>query len=283
MPLHNHLRARNARVQHGYTLPELMVSLAALALLLAGVASVFILMLRLSGSVTSASLSSTDASNALQRITGDMREANSFALPGSSAYVGPLPATGTDTNGNLVVTGITIVSPVPYISSLSADGKIYYTTGANVSKGPLTGGNVPYNISSPNTQAVSFYRANWQQPNGADGTPNPTSGKCLWAVGYEPGQDTTQPPLNGPVIKTIAPTADAVQFIVPRQADGTQIANEAEIKIVSGQYDPIHGTATSDSAGGGTTALTGDCVYLRDHNPTPPSPGGSSGKVYFGG
>ena len=254
-----------------------MVGLSILSMLLLGTVSVFLLMLRLSGSVMGASLSSTDASNAVQRITGDLREANSFTLLDDGAH------DGVDANGNTVVTGLTITFPKAYVST-SSDGTVHYTTGAGASKGPLTGTDVPYNVTTQtdaNSSTVSFYRANYQQANGADGTPNPVSGKCLWITGTENGVALTP----GPVIKTVAPTADAVQFIVPRQPDGvTPIMNEVEIKIVSGQYDPIHGTVSSDSAAGGATALTGECVYLRDHNPSPALPGGANGKkVNFGG
>ncbi len=270
-----HDRTRRRRARRGNTLPELMLSLGILTLLLGGAVGVFILMLRLTGSVVGASLSSADASNAVQRITADMREADHFTLLDDATH------DAVDKNGHTVVTGITITSPTPYISPLSTNGSIYYTTGANVSKGPLTGANVPYKIGSPSTATVSFYRADWNQSNGANGTPDPTAGNCLWVTGTENGAAITP----GPVIKTIAPTADAVQFIVPMQADGvTPIANEAEIKIISGQYDPVHGTTSSDSATGGATALTGDCVYLRDHSPTPAAAGGANGKrFYFGG
>ena len=246
-----------------------MVNLGILSLLLIGVTNVFILMLRLSGSVTGASLSSADAANAVQRITMDLREADHFALLDDAAH------DAVDTNGNTVVTGITITFPSQYASPIT------YTTGAGVSPPALTGTSLPYSIGTPGTATVTFYRANWHQSAGADGTVNPTSGNCLWVTGTENGVTITP----GPVIKTIAPTADAVQFIVPRLPDGvTPISNEAQIKIISGQYDPIHGTTSSDSAAGGATALTGDCVYLRDHNPVPATAGGSNGKrFYFGG
>ncbi len=268
-------RSRNCRARRGNTLPELMVSLAVLTLLLGGVVGVFILMLRLSGSVIAAALSSTDASNAVQRVTGDLREADHFSLPGDAdgGYTGP-SATAVDKNGNTVLTGIQITFPSRYAMPVS------YTTGAGVSPAPLNGTGLPYSIGVPGAAVVTFYRANWHQPDGADGTSNPTSGNCLWVTGTENGVAVTP----GPVIKTIAPTADAVQFIVPRQADGvTPIANEVELKIVSGQYDPIHGTTSSDSAAGGATALTGDCVYLHDHNPAAHLPGGANGKRFYSG
>ena len=269
-----HDRSRNCRARRGNTLPELMLSLVILTLLLTGAVGTFIMMLRLSGSVVGASLSSADASNAVQRITADLREADHFTLLDDATH------DGVDKNGNTVVTGITITGPTQYISPLSANGSVYYTTGANVSNGPLTGANVPYKIGSPSAATVSFYRADWHQSNGADGTPDPTAGNCLWVTGTENGVVITP----GPVIKTIAPTVDAVQFIVPMQADGvTPVANEAQIKIVSGQYDPIHGTTSSDSAAGGATALTGDCVYLRDHNPAPTAAGGANGKRFYSG
>lgn len=268
-------RTRNGRARRGHTLPELMVSMSLIALLLGGSVSVFLMTLRLSGSVTAASLSSTDASFAVQRITADLHEANSFALLDNPTY------DATDKNGNVVITGITISFPISLISAASGDGKIYYTTGANVSRGPLTGADVPYNCASASAATVSFYRANWHQTDGADGSPNPATGKCLWVTGTENGAAVTP----GPVITTIAPTVDAVQFVHPMQPGGLiPILSEAQIKIVSGQYDPIHGSASSDSVAGGATALTGDCVYLQNRNLAPPAQGGANGKkFYFGG
>lgn len=262
---------RNSRLRRGYTLMELMISVSLLSLLLLGVIGIFNLMLGLSGSVLASMTSSQDASNAIQRISSDLREANSFVLLDDAVH------DATDSQGNTLVTGITITSPNPWKSTIT------YTSGAGVSKA-LTAANNPYDLAAkPDTTAsvVTFYRANWQQAEGADGTPNPNTGKCLWVTGMENGQAV----IPGPVIKTIAPTPDAVQFIIPRLADGvTPVVNEAEIKIISGQYDPIHGTATSDSSAGSSTALTGECVYLRDHNPSPIVPGGTNGKrLYFGG
>lgn len=269
-------RTRSLRARRGYTLPELMVSLGVLFLLLGGVVSVFLMMLRLSSSVVGASLSSTDAATALQRVTMALREADHFSLPGDldNGYAGPA-AMARDANGNTVLTGIQITFPAQYPAPIS------YTTGAGVTPAALMGTSLPYSVGTVGTATLTFYRANWHQPGGADGTANPTSGNCLWVTGTENGVTVTP----GPVIKTIAATADAVQFIVPRQPDGvTPIANEVEIKIVSGQYDAVHGTVSSDSASGGTTALTGVCVNLSNHNPTPHAPGGANGKrFYFGG
>ena len=261
-------QCRASRFRRGYTLMELMISVSLLSILLLGVIGIFNLMLRLSGSVLASMTSSQDASNAIQRISTDLREANSFVLLDDVVH------DAIDSQNNTIVTGITITSPNAWKPTIT------YTSGTGVSKA-LTAANNPYDLAAkPDSTAsvVTFYRANWQQPDGANGTPNPNTGKCLWVTGTENGQVITP----GPVIKTIAPTANAVQFIIPRLSDGvTPVVNEAEIKIISGLYDPIHGTATSDSSAGSSTALTGECVYLRDHNPSPIVPGGTNGKRLF--
>ena len=43
-----------------------------------------------------------------------------------------------------------------------------------------------------------------------------------------------------------------------------------EVKITSGYYSPINGTQTSEEGNGASTSqMTGKCVFMRDHLPSP--------------
>ena len=244
-----------AAAHAGYTLVEVMASVMILSLLMAGVIGMFLTMLRIGGSVTGSVNASLDARNAIQRITGDFREARRFSLQDNATY------DATDVNNNIVaVTGIQMTFPATRATVTVGEDVNANTTAA------LPGPSAPALWDQSDGSTLLFYRANWKQPQGADGTPNPNSGNCLWASGTENGAS-----VNGPIVKSIAPTLDAVQFIqpyVPGSNPPTAIPNEVKIKLTTSNYDPVHGTASSDSAGGGVTQLTGDCVFLRDHDPS---------------
>jgi len=248
-------RGRRDKARAGYTLVEVMASVMILSLLMAGVIGMFLAMLRLGGSVTGSVNASLDARNAIQRITGDFREARRFSLQDNATY------DATDANNNVVaVTGIQMNFPGARPTVTVAKDVNANTTAAL--PGPSAGALWDRSDGS----ALLFYRANWQQPEGADGTPNPNTGKCLWASGTENGAS-----VNGPVVKSIAPTLNAVQFIqpyIPGSNPPTPIPNEVKIKLTTSSYDPVHGNASSDSAAGGVTQLTGECVFLRDHDPS---------------
>ncbi len=259
---------RDARrgTRGGFTLVEIMASLMILGLMMAGVTGMFIAMLRIGGSVTGSVNASLDARNAIQRITSDFREARRFSLQDNTTY------DATDANHNVVaVTGILITFPAAH---------------AAVTVAKNAGGSSQVALSSQNADALwdqsdggalLFYRANWKQPEGTDGTANPNTGKCLWASGVENGAA-----VNGPVVTSIAPVLDAVQFIqpyIPGSNPATPIPNEVKIKLTTSNYDPTHGTTSSDSAAGGVTQLTGECVFLRDHDQSGVTSNGVNGRA----
>ncbi len=248
-------RRRRGGACVGYTLVEVMASVMILSLLMAGVIGMFLAMLRIGGSVTGSVNASLDARSAIQRITGDLREARRFSLQDNAAY------DATDANNNVVaITAIQMTFPAARATVTVAKDVNANATAAL--PGPNAGALWDQNDGS----ALLFYRANWKQPDGADGTPNPNSGNCLWESGTENGVA-----VNGPIVKTIAPTPNAVQFIqpyIPGSSPATPIPNEIKIKLTTSSYDPVHGAASSDSAAGGVTQLTGDCVFLRDHDPS---------------
>ena len=251
------IRPRQTRAgqRDGYTLVEVMAVVVILSLLMVGVITMFITMLRMGSSVTGSVNASLDARNAIQRITGDFREARRFSLQDNATY------DATDAGNNVVaVTGVQLTFPAAHATVTVAEDVNGHTQVAL----PSSSAGALWDQSDGST--LLFYRANWNQPQGANGTPNPNSGNCLWASGTENGAS-----VNGPIVKSIAPTLDAVQFIqpyVPGSNPAIPIPNEVKIKLTTSSYDPVHGTTSSDSAAGGVTQLTGDCVFLRDHDPS---------------
>jgi len=246
---------KRTRALGGYTLVEVMTVVMILGLLMAGVIGMFLTMLRVGGSVTGSINSSLDARNAIQRIAGDFREARRFSLQDNATY------DATDA-GNSVVAVTGILMTFPGIHSAVTVAKD--ASGNTQAVLPSAQGGALWDQSDGGT--LLFYRANWKQAQGADGTPNPNTGNCLWASGVENGGA-----VNGPIVKNIAPTPTAVQFIqpyVPGSNPLTPIPNEVKIKLTTSSYDPLHGTTSSDSASGGVTQLTGECVFLRDHDPS---------------
>jgi len=207
-----------------------------------------------------------DARNALQRMTADFREARRFALLDNAVY------DSTDASHNVVaVTGIQMTSPGVRAAVTVAEDA------AGNTRADLPGPSAGALWDRSDGGSLLFYRANWKQPEGADGTANPNTGKCLWASGVENGAA-----INGPIVTSIAPTLDAVQFIqpyVPGSNPALPISNEVKIKLTTSSYDPIHGATSSDSAAGGVTQLTGECVFLRDHDPSGVTSNGANGRA----
>ena len=244
----------------GFTLFEIMVAVGLGSILTVGVVTLFITMLRFSGSVSAATDASIDAGNTIQRVTTDLREARDFSLMDGGTYGTTYDA--NDVNGNVVaVTGVHVVFP----ASNSTSAVLTSTTSPVVL---LTGPNSLYNRNADGA-TLNIYRSN------LDGTPNPGSGKCLWASGTENGTL-----VNNAIIKSVSPGLDSIQFIQPYLADGvTPIANEIQVKIACAYWAPLHGSATNESTLGTVTRLTGECVYLRDHNPYGNVSGGAHGRI----
>ena len=244
----------------GFSLFEIMVATGLGGLVTVGVVSLFITMLRFSGSVSATTNASIDAGNTIQRVTGDLREARDFSLMDGGTYATTYDA--TDVNGNVVaVTGVHIIFPAS-----DPTGSVF--TAATGGSDPLTGTNCLYDRTEDGP-TLDIYRSN------PDGTPNPSSGSCLWASGKEHGVL-----INKVIIKSVSPGLDSIQFIQPYLSDGiTPIANEIQIKIACAYADPLHGYSTNESSLGKVTRLTGECVYLRDHNPYGNISGGAHGRI----
>lgn len=225
-----------------------MIGMGVFSLLMLATMGLFVTMLRLCASVSGASNSSLDAAKAIQAVSEDIREARSFTLMDGGTYGTTYDA--IDSAGNYIaVTGIHIVMPAGNTST-----SVRLTSGG--ASQLLTGGTSLWDVKNDGV-SIDYYRAN------ANGTPNPNTGTCLWEKGIDQGVA-----VNRAIIKSVAPSLNAVQFIQPYMPDGvTPIANEVKIKIISAYFDPIRGYTSSDAANGNVTQLTGEVVYLRDHNP----------------
>ena len=70
-----------------------------------------------------------------------------------------------------------------------------------------------------------------------------------------------------PWVKTLDPALPtAAQFSKPLYpGTTTPIPFHVEIKITCSTSDPIHGSTSSDSSGGGAIQVTGECVEPRNH------------------
>ena len=248
------------RRAQGFTLVEIMIGMGVFSLLMLGVMSLFITMLRLCASVNGASSSSLDAAKAIQLVTDDLREARSFQLMDGGSY-GTTYDSFNSSGVCMAVTGVHIIMPAQ-----NTGASVRLTSGGAAQQ--LTGGTSLWDVKTDGV-SLNYYRSN------PDGTPNPTTGTCLWETGIDQGAS-----VNRAIIKSVAPSLDAVQFIQPYMPDGvTPIANEVKVKITSAYYDPIHGYVSSDAANGNVTQLTGECVYLRDHNPFGVTSTGAHGRT----
>lgn len=277
--------------QSGFTLVEMIIGSMLLTLLMFGMFSIYTTMMRLCASVSSSAYVSSDAANAVQRVTNDLREAQNFELmDGTGGVDGTAFGTAYDavngsTHAVICVTGIRLFSPAVFQSqavppSGSPQGTVGVTINGRAGTIALVGAAAPWDHNAAGT-TLDIYRASYKQkkPDGtpmADGTARPNDGACLWITGTEQGADLGTLPgrviAGRPIVKNIAPAPNAVQFFQPltNPADPTSqpLANAVQIKITCGQYDFNHNGATSsDAAFGGVSQLSGNCVYMRDHTP----------------
>jgi len=296
-------QSRPGSRQSGFSLVEMTLSTLLLSLLLLGMFSIFTTMMRLCGSVSAAAYVSSDASNAVQRVTGDLREAQNFEMmdgggPVDGAAFGTTyDAVDAGTGAVICVAGIRLFSPAVFQSQSAPptgfpQGTVGITINGRAGVTALAGTAAPWDHNGAGT-TFDIFRAGYKQknPDGspmADGTPRPNDGACLWVTGTEHGValgTLTGGTVPGrPIVKDIAPVPNAVQFFQPlsNPADPASppLPNAVQIKITCGQYDLTHNGATSsDAAFGGTSTLSGDCVYMRDHTPFSATDTGVNGHV----
>ena len=229
----------------GFTLMEFMFAITLCSLLVLAMMSLYIMMTKTAAKAVSIGTTSLDAANAIQKVTFSLRQAQSFQVMDNATY------DAVDGSGNVVaVTGLTVTFP----AAASALSVVATASGATV---PLTGASAIFDRTAGGSTLL-FYRSD------SKGNPAPSTGSCLWMTGTDMGVT-----VNRALIKTVSPTATAVQFMQPYMPDGTTpIPNAVEISIVTANNNGSAGTVSSHSTRGGTTTLTGEQTYLRDHNPT---------------
>ncbi len=299
--IHQQGRSKCGRGQSGFTLVEMTLSTLLLSLLLLGVMGVYTTMMRLCASVTASAFVSADAANAVQRVTGNLCEAQNFEMmDGNGSVDGTAFGTTYDainaSNGAVIcVAGIRLFSPAAFQSQSTPpsgypQGTVGVTVNGQVTALTGTNGPAPWDHNGAGA-TLDIYRASYKQnnPDGSpmpDGTQRPNDGAALWITGTEHGVVLGTLPggtiAGRPIVKDIAPVPNAVQFFQPlsNPADPTSppLPNAVQIKITCGQYDLTHNGATSsDAAFGGTSQLSGDCVYMRDHTPFSAANTGANG------
>ncbi len=238
-----------------------MASVSVFAIIIAGTTALLVMLLRMCNNLTAGTMSAIDASLAIGRVAQNVRQAQKFDLMipeegYGTTYYAPNPSS----TSNIVVTGVRIYAPSAASSTIIAVGG----TSGNVT---LAGTSALANPKETGA-TLDFYRSD------TSGNPAPTTGTCLWMKGTENGLA-----VNRALVKTVAPAWNAVQFVQPYMADGTTpLPNAVTIKLTCAYYSRINGSVSSDSGKGGVTQVTGECIYLRNHDPNGVTSTGAQGK-----
>ena len=235
--------------RRGFTLLETLISVSIFTIIIGGTTALLVMLLRMCNNLSAGTVASVDASLALGRITQGIRQAQDFQLMDGGAFNTTYNAVNPSNASQIAITGIRVSAPA-FAATTTID-----VGGSSGTSAPLSGTNALYNQEAPGT-TLDFFRSD------KNGNPAPTTGTCLWMRGTENGQT-----INRALVKSVAPTWNAVQFITPYMPDGTTpIKNVVTIKLTCSYYSRINGNASSDTGKGGVTQLTGECVYLRNHS-----------------
>lgn len=299
---------RPTKSQRGFTLLEMMIAVSLMGMLFIGVMNLFIAATRTTIRTQAQIYATNDAANSIQNVVGQLREAQSFALPTGSvamqAEEGWIPLTGvtldkfsTTFGTETIDTGLQLKSPPalngPANGYIAASGAQIQVQNASTS---IAIPSQPYEATAGgSSKAVLIYRGD------PDGTPdaNPgtstvaKAGTYLWQYTIPADQTFTllsvadpNPQIRNPVVicKSVSTAPNAVQFVRPVYGTSPAVPQkwQVEIKIISGYYSPINGTQTMEG-GNGVSQLSGKCVYMRDHDTrgAPPSAGTQSSNNAF--
>jgi len=256
----------------GFTLIEAAIAIGIMALIFVTVMDLFVTMARTTVAANSTMFASADANRSMNHVIERMREARWFALPDDVNPVFSPPPTSlcveqsgspcqasdfeTTYGGYNVDTGLEVVFPSGSVNP----NPVYSACSSDATNAPcvtLASGNatsVPTYSRDTDGTDLYIYRAN------SNGTPNPSTGICLWEAGTDNGIA-----VNKSLMSSVATAPNAIQFQRPNTNTFQVAGYEVDVKIVSGYYSPISGTDTNESTNGNTTTtLTGKCVLLRD-------------------
>jgi len=268
---------RRDQRSYGFTLIEASIAMLIMAIILLGSIDLFISSLR--GSVDSLALNyaNEDASNALQTIVEKTREAYYFQLPDESDFTPPAGSSAgsyqtsmaVDGTSETICTGMLVTMPnkTQTVSVNLAEGNTVQYSGLYY-RDQGTNGLV-------SGQQILYYRADLPSgppPYTVPAEPDAANGNCLWELTVSDNDGS--PTVDGPIITSIAPVINAVQFLRPQTLPNalgvtTSIPYEVEIKVICSSYAPIgtdrYETNEVTNGAAGTTSLDGKCVFMRDH------------------
>lgn len=288
--------ALRRRRQRGYGLLEMVISIAVMSLVFLGSVLLLDTSARTVARTQAQIYASGDASDSIQKVIAQLREADSFLLPVSQAagtaevrWVVPSGTTATQfvatLNGQTLATAVEVTMPgalTPAINGYKTgvtDIYVQSSSGAplplNPKKAPFA--QTPYYNGAIGATTCLIYRGDLDGTPDADPTGSPVAGAgtCLWQYKLLP--DGTRDPVNNPNVqlcKSVASTSNAIQFVRPVQ--GAASTNQVEFKLISSYYSPINGQQTNEEGNGASSSqLVGKCVYMRDHQTSGKLPTGA--------
>ncbi len=228
---------------------------------------VYVASARVATRTSAACASTTDAANAVQRVSQEAQTAHWLALPLESGWTSPRneppSAFLTSSGGVTVATGAAFAYPPPASATVQA-----------VSGSPLSLSTLAARPAVPSDPAMLWvYRAD------ADGTPDAPAGQYLWERGTRAGQAVDQAILSS----VPATVPDAVQFGRPTDSAAQALPYQLRFWLFSASGTAGQGRQTSEmNPDPAQAAVVGKCVLLRDHEmnldhePNPATPYGAA-------
>lgn len=237
--------------RRAFTLLETLFGMTLVTLVMASSTGIYFTSLRVGSKAVDQSVTSQDAATAVVLVETALREARRFELMEGGNWGSDYLARNA-AGDPIAVAGIHIVFP-------AARGGVSIVTDSAGQSVSLSGANALVDAGTDGAY-LDVYRSD------AAGHPRPSDGTHLWAKGHLNGGPLPSQGIS--LCDNIASWCGAVQFIQPN-APGTDIRlkNQVRLKITTGKWDRTHQAITSDSSRGVVTSLTGEHVYLRNHDP----------------
>lgn len=259
-------RSRSANRRRGFTLLESLVGMTLVTLVMASTTGIYLTSLRVGSTAVNQSVTSHDAATAILMVESALREARRFELMEGGAW-GETYLSRDAAGDPVAVAGVHIVYPAAQAVSVVTNG-----SGATAT---LSGNNGILHNGGDGV-SLDVYRSD------AEGRPAPSDGTHLWAKGYLNGGPLPERGVS--LCNNIATWCGAVQFIQPNTPGAsTPLKNQLRLKVMTGQWDRLHKESTSDSTRGAVTSLTGEHVYLRNHDPNGASSSAAHGQTQYHG
>lgn len=251
-------RRRNA--QNGFTVFELMITIGIISLLMLGTMDLYVGASRFTMRTQAEVFATYDAGTAMYQLIDQAREAQWLALPGETTPGGSTMFQGLTSypsvaNYQTTDQSRTIETAMMLVFPASRTGASAMTVNLGTGSTTLTGTSAVYDRNLTDDKLL-IYRSD------ANGVPNPSSGTMLWIYSLSDNGAT----YNRAIIKSIATTPAAVEFVRPTDSSNNILPYQVQIKVISGFYSPIYGHQTNEETNAlYTSQLTGMCVLMRDH------------------